>query len=117
MHLNRRVFVWAPRLLGIATALFLGIFALDAIGGPALALLIHLAPAAMVAGVVAMAWRNELVGSLGFLALGVAYIALAWGRFPWTVYAAISGPLFLTAILFAISWTVRRPAPGAASTG
>ena len=113
----RRVIVWAPRLLGIATGLFLAMFALDAIGEPGLALLIHLAPAAMVAGVVAMAWRFELVGSLGFLALGIAYIALAWGRFPWTAYAAISGPLFLTAILFAISWTVRYPRSRAASAG
>jgi hypothetical protein len=71
----------------------------------------------MVAGVVAIAWRFELVGSLGFLALGIAYIALAWGRFPWTAYAAISGPLFLTAILFAISWTVRYPRSRAASAG
>lgn len=117
MHLNRRVFVWAPRLLGIATALFLAMFALDAIGGPGLGLLIHLAPAAMVAGVLAMAWRYELAGSLGFLALGIAYIALAWGRFPWTVYAAISGPLVLTAILFAFSWTVRHHQSGATSRG
>ena len=117
MQLNRRVFVWAPRLLGIATALYIGMFALDAIGGPVPALLIHLAPAAMVAGVLAMAWRYEWVGSLGFLALGIAYIALAWGRFPWTVYAAISGPLFLTAILFAFSWTVRHDHSGVTSRG
>ena len=116
------LFVWAPRVVGIAVALFLAMFALDVfnesrgVAQTAVALLMHLVPAAIVASLVAIAWRRELAGAIGFAALGVAYIAIAGGRFPWTVYAAVAGPMFVTAVLFAMAWSSRRHRRAAAPT-
>ena len=100
---------WSPRVLGIGFAAFISIFALDVfdegrgIGETALALLMHLIPTATVIAIVAVAWRWEVVGGMVFLALGAAYTWGAWGRFPIIAYVAISGPLFLTGVLFLVS--------------
>jgi hypothetical protein len=40
--------------------------------------------------------------------LGVLYLVMFWGRFPWSVYALIAGPLFLLGALFLLSWSRRR---------
>ena len=114
MRLDIRLFVWAPRVLGIATALFFAMFAWDvfdeAVGlaAASVALLVHLVPAALVATLVVVAWRRELAGALGFATLGVVYLVVTGGRFPWTTYAAIAGPLFLTAALLVSNWSFRR---------
>lgn len=109
----RRVLYWAPRVLGIVFAGFISLFALDVFEehqgfGPTLvALLMHLIPTALVLGVLAIAWRWEWVGSVVFTALGCLYIATAWGRFHWSAYAVISGPLFLLGGLFLANWLKR----------
>jgi hypothetical protein len=105
-----RLVVWMPRLLGIALALFLATFAFDAFsdsGAPfdkTVAFLIHLIPAGLVGLAVAVAWRRELIGAVACAALGAGYILFAWNKFPLSVYVAIAGPLFLTALLFVGSW-------------
>lgn len=98
---------WAPRLAGIALALFLSLFALDAFEGKSFAegvpaFLIHLAPAMLVFATVAIAWRYPLVGAVAFLACAVGYAAMVRGRLDWI--AVISGPLAVVAILFFLSW-------------
>ncbi len=99
---------WAPRILGVVFALFLSVFALDALDQGVLAVLMHLRPAALVLLVLALSWRRELAGSLAFLALAVLYILWAWGHFRWPVYAAIAGPLFLMSGLFLAAWLWKR---------
>jgi hypothetical protein len=42
-----------------------------------------------------------------FIALGVLYLVMAWGRFHWSAYLLISGPLFLVGVLFLINWLYR----------
>lgn len=109
-----RFLFWAPRLLCILFAVFLSLFALDAFdeGGSAwktaLAFLIHLFPAALVALVLVLSWRHELVGAITFLVLGVLYIVSMWARFPWFVYVGISGPLFVISALFLANWSLKR---------
>ncbi len=98
--------IWAPRIAGVAVTLFVAMFALDAFDGGPLsetlpAFLIHLIPAAIVGVVVAAAWRHPWVGAAGFGALAVAYAAAVPGRPDWIL--AISGPLLVTAVLFALS--------------
>lgn len=100
------VSLWAPRIAGMAMAAFLAVFALDALGGKPLLetlpeLLIHLAPAAIVLAVVAMAWRSPLIGAAAFGALAIGYAAMVNGRPDWTL--AISGPLAGVAALFLVS--------------
>jgi hypothetical protein len=101
---------WAPRLLCMLFALFVSLFALDVFGEgggfwkTTLALLIHLVPTWIILIVLAVAWRWEWVGAVGYVALGMLYLVMTWGRFHWSAYVAISGPLFLVAALFLINW-------------
>ena len=109
-----RVFViWGPRLLGLATAAFTGLFALDAFAEPMpealLSFVINLIPAAIVGLMVAIAWKYPWAGAIGFGALALAYAAMVQSRPDWIL--AISGPLAVLAVLFAISAAVRRIPP------
>jgi hypothetical protein len=101
-----RILFWSPRILGIGFTLFLSIFALDVFGedrdfwGTAVALLIHLTPVYIVVIMLVIAWRREWVGAILFPALAVFYLVFSWGRFHWSAYLVISGPLFLVGALF-----------------
>ena len=68
--------------------------------------LVHLVPAALVAGVVALAWHRELIGAVLFTALAVVYGVTAREHLSWI--AVISGPLLVTAALYGWSWKHRR---------
>jgi hypothetical protein len=100
---------WTPRLLGLAIVLFFAAFAFDVAPsepGAASAVLMHLIPAALVAVVVAAAWRAPMAGAIGFTGLALFYAVIARDRLDWV--AVISGPLMITAVLFAASAVVRR---------
>jgi hypothetical protein len=111
-----RVVVVASRVLGLAFAGFLTIFALDAFdeGLPLPAAIgtaaVHLIPAAIVLAMVVLAWRWPLVGAMGFLAAAALYAWIApTGRFDWI--AVISGPLALVGAGFlGTSLAMRRRA-------
>ena len=103
--------LWAPRLLGIAMALFLSLFALDAFDGrPFLTalpgFLIHLIPAFLVFVAVALAWRFPLIGAVAFTGLALTYAITARWRLGWI--AVIGGPLVVVAVLFVLSWHYRN---------
>jgi len=108
---SRRLLLWAPRALGVAFALFLSLFALDVFSesfgfwNTLLALAIHLIPTGIVVAVLALAWRWEWVGALLFAAAGGLYLMNALRHPDWILM--ISGPLFLIAVLFLISWLKR----------
>jgi hypothetical protein len=110
---------WAPRALGLLFAAFLGVFALDVFGEgytfwrTVLALTMHLIPAAVVLAALAVSWRWPWAGGLLFPALGAWYLVTTRGRFPWSTYAVIAGPLFLLGLLFAIDWWYAKPRAGA----
>ncbi len=104
-HSLRSLVVWAPRVLGVLVSGFLALFALDAFDGrPILEVLpgfaIHLIPAALVALVVAIGWRFPWVGAASCVGLAVFYAAKVPSRPAWIL--VISGPLLLTAVLFAL---------------
>jgi hypothetical protein len=107
--IDGRVLLWIPRILGIAVALFVGMFALDAFseGRPFVQalgdFLVHLLPCALLLGLVAASWHRPWIGALAFAGLAVLY-ALAVGsqRIDWTV--AISGPLMIVGALYFWSW-------------
>jgi len=109
----RQLLFWVPRILGVLLGLFVGLFALDVFNegrGPwetALAFAIHLIPAAIVLGAVAVAWRWELAGGALFLALAVAYAVMTGGRQPWLAYALLSGLPALLGVLFLADWLYR----------
>ena len=100
------VSLWVPRIAGIAMAAFLSLFAIDAFSGkPFLEALpefvIHLLPALVVVGAVAVAWRYPLIGAAMFAIFSLGYAVIANGRMDWV--AAISGPLGMVAGLFLVS--------------
>jgi hypothetical protein len=109
----KQVIFWSPRILGILFAVFISLFALDVFSEgygfweTILALLIHLVPTYLVILALIIAWRWEWVGAILFIALGVFYLILSWGQFPWVTYLVISGPLFLVGILFMLNWAYR----------
>ncbi|HTM26618.1 MAG TPA: hypothetical protein VL225_15580 [Vicinamibacterales bacterium] len=111
MKTGAALLLWAPRIAGIAMALFLALFALDAFNGKSFieaipAFLIHLRPAFVVLVVVALSWRFPLIGTAGFTLLALGYAVMVRWRPDWI--AVISGPLVLVALLFLASWRYRR---------
>ena len=109
----RRWLFWTPRVLGIAFAGFISLFALDVFEGhPPLSqaligLAIHLIPTALLVVGLIVAWRWEWVGALLFLCLGVAFVASTRGRADWRTYAFIAGPPLLLGLLFLLNWLHR----------
>ncbi|MFI5174687.1 MAG: hypothetical protein ACHQKY_07515 [Terriglobia bacterium] len=105
-----RLLFWTPRILCILFALFISLFALDVFNEgygfwkTLLALLIHLIPTGVILIVLAISWRWEWVGGILFPACGLFYLEKVWGRFHWSAYLIISGPMFLVGVLFLINW-------------
>jgi hypothetical protein len=92
---------WITRVFGVSVALFIGVFALDAIGEGTIAFLFHLAPSMLLLLAAALAWRWEWIGAAVFIGLGLAYGATA-PRWDWVL--VIAGPLVLAGLLYLWSW-------------
>jgi hypothetical protein len=111
-----RFLVWTPRILCLLFAGFISVFALDVFEenrgfwSTMLALLMHLIPTGILLLILALSWRWEWIGGLLCSALGTFYVIAFWGRFHWSVYVIIAGPLFLVGVLFLLSWNSRRQA-------
>jgi hypothetical protein len=112
----RRLLRWTPRVLGMTFALLLSLFALDVFReqrgtlATAVVLLVHLVPALLVLGAVALAWRRAWVGAVAFVGLAAGYAAVVPDRPDWIL--VIGGPLALVGVLFAVSWRTDRAASG-----
>jgi hypothetical protein len=110
----KKALFWTPRLLGLLFAAFISLFAMDVFGESrgfwqtALALVMHLIPTGILLLLLAVSWRWDWVGGVVFPALGLLYIAMFWGRFHWSSYAVIAGPLILIGTLFFVSWRGRK---------
>jgi glucose-6-phosphate-specific signal transduction histidine kinase len=113
---SRRLLLWTPRVLGIAFALFISLFALDVFEEAQgfwptlLALLRHLVPTFILLAMVILAWRWAWIGTVVSGALCALFL---WWNFtirhnvPIAV-VTIAGPLFLLAALYWINWVKRR---------
>lgn len=109
----KQVVFWTPRILCVLFAVFVSLFALDVFGEgynfweTIVALTMHLVPTGIILIALAIAWRWEGIGAILFVALGVWYMIMAWGRFEWITYLLIAGPLFLVGALFLVNWLYR----------
>ncbi len=111
---NRLLF-WTPRVVCIAFAAFISIFALDVFrkGVPvwqvAVALLLHLIPTFLVVAILVLSWRREWIGGALFVALALLYVVWASGKpfFGVPVLLLIAGPLLLVGVLFLLNWRYR----------
>jgi hypothetical protein len=97
---------WCPRVLGICVALFIGLFALDAVSEGVGPFLIHLIPTFVLLAVVALSWRREWIGGAVFTGLGIVYGVGARAHPDWIMI--ISGPLVLVGALYLLSRSARR---------
>jgi hypothetical protein len=93
---------------------FISLFALDAFDGDASLIkkiagfLIHLIPTFILIILLVLSWKREWIGSIFFVLFGILYIIFTWGKFPFYVILIISGPLFITGILFMVNWISRK---------
>jgi hypothetical protein len=108
-----RILFWTPRVLSILFAMLLSLFAFDVFSEghgfwqTVLGLLVHLVPVYLVVIVLVIAWRWEWVGAMLFIALALFYLVWTWGRFHWSAYLGISGPLVVLGVLFLLNWIYR----------
>jgi len=106
---------WAPRIAGLAFAVFLGLFAFDvSFTGLTIAegirrMAVHAVPSFVVAAVIFIAWRFARLGAVLCFALAIVYAAYAQGRMSWML--AICAPLIVIGALFLWSSRLDRHQP------
>jgi hypothetical protein len=111
---SKRMPYWAPRVWGIVYGLFLSLFALDVFDQnlpfprELTALAIHLIPTAIIVVVLALAWKRDWVGFVGFTALGLFYMWITRRHLPALEYFTISGTAFFIGLLFLANWLFGR---------
>ena len=77
---------WTPRVLGILFVLFLMLFSLDVFdmgltaGQIAIGLFMHNIPALILAVILWIAWKYEIVGGIVFILADLTYLALSATR-------------------------------------
>jgi len=108
-----KILFWLPRMLCILFALFISLFALDVFSEgysllkSILAFTIHLIPTYIIVIALVITWKREWIGAVIYTILGLAYIIMAWGKFPLSAYLLIAGPLFVISVLFGINWVIK----------
>ena len=116
---GRRFLYWMPRVMCIAFAVFVSVFALDVFSGHGglaetlFAFMMHMIPTAIILSILAVAWRREWIGGVLFLGLAVLYCWTMRGRFPLVTYVIMSGPLVVMSGLFFLNWRLRAGQRGA----
>ncbi len=115
---NKFIF-WTPRILSILFILFLAVFSLDVFGNgygfweTVLAFFMHNLPSIILAVLIWISWKKEIVGAVTFFSAGILYIVSLLMRPPYQWYyllwiLIIAGPAFLIGILFLIGWKRKR---------
>lgn len=109
----KRLLFWSPRILSILFAVFISLFALDVFSEnyspwqTIAALLIHLIPTYIIVSVLILSWKWEWIGAVVFTAFAFLYLVMTRGKFHWSTYLVISGPLLFLGLLFLLNWIFR----------
>lgn len=117
-----KVVYWTPRILSIMFLLFLAMFSLDifegdyGFWGTVVGLFMHNIPVFILAIILWISWKYEIVGGIGFILAGILYIAMIlmniiktgfeWYYLAWALQ--ISGIAFLIGILFLVGWFKKK---------
>lgn len=112
-YMNKKTFLWTPRVLAIIFTAFLSIFALDVFGEgysfleTLVALFMHLVPTFILIILLVIAWKKELVGGILFLCVGAAFIF--WFKTYEDIinFLLISFPILLVGALLVLSHYVK----------
>ncbi len=113
---------WTPRIASIFMLLFLTVFSFDVFDtglgfwGTTLAFFIHNIPVIVLAVVLWISWKREIVGGIAFILAGLLYILqmvinainnpIEWYMLSYSMI--IVGPLFFIGILFLIGWNRKK---------
>jgi len=124
LHLTlecKKFIYWTPRILSIIFICFLTIFSFDVFEmklnfwQTTVALFIHNLPSLLLAVIIWISWKREIVGGVAFILAGIAHLISSLMRNtidPWYITLAISlildGPAFLIGILFLIGWFKKK---------
>lgn len=117
-----KIIYWAPRIISILFLCFLAMFSLDVFtpeasaGEIAVGLFMHNLPVIVLAAVLAISWKREIIAGVVFILAGLLYIAmLAAGafreKFEWYMLSwalLVAGPAFLVGALFIVNWRRRK---------
>lgn len=112
-----KLIYWTPRILSILFIAFLALFSLDIFDGhygfwgTIAGLLMHNIPVFILAIVLWLSWKREIVGGIVFILAGTAHMVSSIMREtidPWYMALAISlildGPAFFIGALFLVGW-------------
>jgi len=110
---------WTPRIVSIIFLLFLAIFSLDVFGNgytfweTVVGLLMHNIPVFVLAIVLWISWKYEIVGAIAFILAGILYTIsmLIGGRlvgYEILYSLIIAVPAFLIGILFWMNWKRKK---------
>jgi hypothetical protein len=97
---------WAPRVLCLAFAAFIGLFALDAfepdraLGANLFAFARHLTPTFILLGTLAIGWRWPKVAGALLILVGCAYAFTSPARQHLSWIAVVAAPAWITGALF-----------------
>ena len=103
---------WTPRIASIVMLLFLAIFSFDVFEeglgfwGTALGLFMHNLPVIILAVVLWISWKREIVGGIAFILAGLLYTISKINALPYSLI--IAGPLFAIGILFLMNWKRKK---------
>jgi len=104
----KKVLYWAPRTLGIASIIFVSLFALDVFqkGIPFFQILlafgIHLIPSFILLGIFLVAWKYEFVGGVIFTLISIIPFLLLSNSVQVNLILCI--PFLITGILFILNY-------------
>ncbi|MCC7504384.1 MAG: hypothetical protein IT259_03740 [Saprospiraceae bacterium] len=109
------ILTWFPRLLAVAFALFLSVFALDAWDGKSTflhqlgAFLIHLIPSAVILGALYVAWKWRIIGGLLFMVIGMVFTVYFGAWRETELFLMLALPLFVAGVMFIFSnWKLEK---------
>jgi len=110
MNLKKTLY-WTPRILTILFTALISIFALDvfveySFPEVLVALFMHLIPTFILILLLAISWKKELYGGIGFLVL--ALVPLFFFNEPLESFFILSLPLIAVGILFMVSWKINK---------
>ena len=111
---TKEIIIWTPRVICVAAALFMFLFAFDAfnhnhaIGKTIIAFFINLLPVLITVFLMLLSIRKPLVGSILFILIGLIYIVYYWGEFSFVSYLGVTVPIFVVGIFFLLNWIFRE---------